>query len=186
MIVIVSFVTALKRFLVGLYLGRQTFHHFGAQLAKVMNKMVLIAEVATISKRIQNSALTRYAAKAMNFDFVLSSPLPFTNAHAFRLHCSSDISKRMQAIHERIPAPFSEGDEVEETENLSIAGQNSDTGLLFDATNRNPITGSLDPSEKMKLMLLLERWEEPERQINTNVRRTTSICFGFDCKRVAL
>jgi hypothetical protein len=35
--VCVSLAVALKRFLVGLYLGRQTFNHFGAQLAKVNN-----------------------------------------------------------------------------------------------------------------------------------------------------
>jgi hypothetical protein len=55
MMVTISVFTALKRFLVGLYLGRKTFHHFGAQLAKVMNKMVLIAEVSALAKRIQKS-----------------------------------------------------------------------------------------------------------------------------------
>lgn len=51
----VSLAVAMKRFLIGLYLGRQTFMHYGAQLAKVMNKMVLIAEVAQLSKRIERS-----------------------------------------------------------------------------------------------------------------------------------
>jgi hypothetical protein len=51
--VCVSLAVALKRFMIGLYLGRQTFNHFGAQLAKVMNKMVLIAEVGQLSKRIE-------------------------------------------------------------------------------------------------------------------------------------
>jgi hypothetical protein len=50
--VCVSLAVALKRFLVGLYLGRQTFNHFGAQLAKVMSKMVLIAEVSQLPKQI--------------------------------------------------------------------------------------------------------------------------------------
>jgi hypothetical protein len=61
--VCVSFTSAIKRFLVVLYLGRQTFHHFGAQLAKVMNKMVLIAEVAQLAKRIQKSALMEGSAR---------------------------------------------------------------------------------------------------------------------------
>jgi hypothetical protein len=58
--VAVALTTAAKRFVVGLYLGRQTFHHYGGQLAKVMNKMVLIAEVATLAKRIRKESLGRY------------------------------------------------------------------------------------------------------------------------------
>lgn len=74
--VCVSIAVAIKRFIVGLFLGRQTFRkcsrsehlqcirdhvdsnvrcaldHYGEQLAKVMNKMVLISEVAQLAKRI--------------------------------------------------------------------------------------------------------------------------------------
>jgi hypothetical protein len=63
MMVTISLFVALKRFLVGLYLGRQTFHHFGAQLAKVMNKMVLIAEVSALAKRIQKSHSTKVSER---------------------------------------------------------------------------------------------------------------------------
>ncbi len=76
----VSFFVVLKRFVVGLLLGRQTFRkyrrlkrtdpsyfvntqtkflvrqdHYGEQLAKVMNKMVLIGQVGHLSKRIYKS-----------------------------------------------------------------------------------------------------------------------------------
>ena len=38
------------------------------------------------------------------------------------------------------------------------------TDHVIDTTNRDPLTGSLHFSEKMKLMQLLDRWEEPERK----------------------
>ena len=37
------------------------------------------------------------------------------------------------------------------------------TEKLFDTSKRDPLTGSLLPSEKAKLMALIERWEEPDR-----------------------
>jgi len=55
----VSVVVAIKRFLVGLYLGRKQFSHYGEQLAKVMNKMLVVSEVA---------ALARFIEKAKNSD----------------------------------------------------------------------------------------------------------------------
>jgi hypothetical protein len=53
-----------------------------------------------------------------------------------------------------------------------------DQGLLIDPSNRNPLTGSLMPSEKMKLVQLLERWEEPERESVARVRTITKPAVG--------
>ena len=39
----VSAVVAVKRFVVGLWFGRQTFNNFGQDLAKVMKQMVLVS-----------------------------------------------------------------------------------------------------------------------------------------------
>jgi hypothetical protein len=55
----VSLAVALKRFAVGLYLGRQTFGHYGEQLAEVMNNMLLIGEVAQLAKKIDRSLRIR-------------------------------------------------------------------------------------------------------------------------------
>jgi hypothetical protein len=51
----VSLVVAIKRFLLGLYLGRQTYSHFGQQLAKVTGKMLLVSEVAGLAKTIESN-----------------------------------------------------------------------------------------------------------------------------------
>jgi hypothetical protein len=44
---------------------------------------------------------------------------------------------------------------------IEVGGEN-----VIDMSNRDPLTGSLHPSEKLKIMQLLERWEEPDRYSN--------------------
>jgi len=46
----VTFVSSVKRLVVGLFLGRQTFLHYSEELAEVMGKMVLISEIATLAR----------------------------------------------------------------------------------------------------------------------------------------
>ena len=38
--------------------------------------------------------------------------------------------------------------------------------VMIDMTKRDPLTGSLHRSERLKIMQLLERWEEPDRFSN--------------------
>jgi hypothetical protein len=46
--VCVSIVAAIKRLWLGLYLGRQTFVNYAEELAKVVKKMLIISEVASL------------------------------------------------------------------------------------------------------------------------------------------
>jgi hypothetical protein len=46
----------------------------------------------------------------------------------------------------------------------------TNTENVIDLTKRHPLTGSLNFSEKLKLMSLLEQWEEPIRRQEGNVR----------------
>ncbi|KAG7373470.1 mechanosensitive ion channel [Nitzschia inconspicua] len=135
----VGFTVALKRFLVGLYLGRQTFNHFGAQLAKVMNKMVLVAEVAQLSRRIERSMTMKDYGR--------------------------DLPSRMKSIKDL-------SINLEE-DNDSVSSERKTENVVIDTSKRNPLTGSLLSSERMKLLQLLERWEEPERE--TAAKKHTSI-----------
>eukprot|EP00934_Nitzschia_sp_Nitz4_P001371 Nitzschia sp. Nitz4//scaffold41_size133979//57505//61267//NITZ4_003347-RA/size133979-processed-gene-0.249-mRNA-1//-1//CDS//3329551470//1371//frame0 len=52
---LVSLSVTVKRFVLGLLLGKQTFYHYGEQLALLMRKMMLIGEVATVARRIQKA-----------------------------------------------------------------------------------------------------------------------------------
>ena len=90
----ISAVVAVKRFVVGLYLGRQTFstyhlpvatydriitrflhlhnafaslfaEHYGHELAKTMNKMVLVSEVAALAKEIEKAKMDHEQEKSV-------------------------------------------------------------------------------------------------------------------------
>lgn len=115
--VFLSIVVSVKRFLVGLYLSRQTYQFYGQKLALVMRKMLLISEVARLakskSKQIRSSSL-----KKLNL--------------------------------------FDDDTEVE-----SVGTEEANN--VIDMNKRDALTGSLHYSEKLKLMQLLEQWEEPTR-----------------------
>jgi hypothetical protein len=51
---------------------------------------------------------------------------------------------------------------------------------VIDTTNRDPLTGSLNSSERLKIMQLLERWEEPDRYFNH--QNVSSIKVSLCCK----
>lgn len=48
---------AFKRFVVGLRLGQKTYKRYGADLAKIMKKTILVSEVATLASEIQKYGL---------------------------------------------------------------------------------------------------------------------------------
>ena len=54
----VSVVVAVKRFVIGLLLGRQTFTHYGEKLAGLMNRMLLVSEVAGLARDIEKSRVS--------------------------------------------------------------------------------------------------------------------------------
>ncbi|CAJ1957656.1 unnamed protein product [Cylindrotheca closterium] len=59
MCAIVPVAVSVKRLAVGLFLGRQSFLHFGEALAKVMDKMLLVSQVAKLATRMEKQKLQR-------------------------------------------------------------------------------------------------------------------------------
>lgn len=55
-------------------------------------------------------------------------------------------------------------EEDEDDQSGSVSMKTLGTEKLIDTTKRDPLTGSLAKSEKDKLMQLVDRWEEPDRQ----------------------
>lgn len=51
--------------------------------------------------------------------------------------------------------------------------QSAESDTFINTSNRDPLTGSLRFSEKIKMMQLLDRWEEPERNDRYKVRYST-------------
>ena len=159
----VSIVVAIKRFVIGLYLGRKTFgtwrfgflslphlnysnisaERFGMQLAKVMNKMLLLSDVALLAKRIERAVAT-------DDKIDLSGP-------------DGAFPQSGELI---LPLSAFSG---EDDDKSSATGRKSKHSLatlekVIDTSARDPLTGSLHRSEKMKLLQLLDEWEEPDRK----------------------
>ena len=71
------------------------------------------------------------------------------------------LIKEIQTI-KSLKLNYDEDDDDNASGSLSTS-KTVTTEKLFDTTKRDPLTGSLLPSEKAKLMALIERWEEPDR-----------------------
>ncbi|GKY99022.1 hypothetical protein MPSEU_000857900 [Mayamaea pseudoterrestris] len=64
----ISVITSVKRFLIGLYQGKQLFTQYGHQLAKLMDKMLIISQVAGLAKNIERATNASDHAVAWNDD----------------------------------------------------------------------------------------------------------------------
>jgi hypothetical protein len=129
-----SLVVAVKRFLIGIYLGRQQYSHYGGQLAKVMGKMFLVSEVASLARHLEKSR----------------SPMP---------------TEYLGWSEGDFATVTDDGDTIRST-SFSARGLADN---VIDTNNRDPLTGSLHFSEKLKLMQLLDQWEEPEARPHASV-----------------
>lgn len=154
----VSLVVAVKRFLIGLYLGRQTFAHFGKPLAKVMKKMLLVGEVAALARDIEKKESNRNQSNREG-----------NSQFGYRL--DSHVSLRGLALS-------SDDEDGSTTESPTSRRGSVDTlqsDRVINMNDRDPLTGNLQYSEKMKLRQLLERWEEPDREFDQQRDQKASI-----------
>ncbi|KAL3935448.1 MAG: hypothetical protein SGBAC_009032, partial [Bacillariaceae sp.] len=142
-----SIATTLKRFFVGLYLGRQTFVHYGPKLAKVMGKILVVSKVAYLAKKIKKSSSSR----------------------------SENITENVRARYadkyaDMRPNDSDSASDVSFAESTMRSGGTGERTL--DMNKMDPLTGRLDNLEREKLMQLLGRWEEPTR-ISAQVSATS-------------
>lgn len=147
-----SAVTAVKRFVIGLYLGRKTFSklrrgvrctlmvpyshlfqylsvHHGAQLAKVMKNMLLVSEVAKLAKQIEKRA---------------DAGLEWSEIGLRGLAFATD-----------------DDDDFVSVARSRRSGAESER-LMVDPDTKDPVTGDLSASDTFALHQLLEEWEEPD------------------------
>ncbi len=74
----------------------------------------------------------------------------------------SSLNKEIQTI-KGLTLNYDEEEDDNASGSLSTA-KSLTAERLVDNTKRDPLTGSLLPSEKAKLLALIDRWEEPDRQ----------------------
>ena len=145
----VSLAVSVKRFLVGLYLGRATFSHYGKSLAKSMAKMLLVGELAAFAKDIEEVAMQR----------------------------GEGVTERLIAENAAIHGlSFTVSNEDEENTTVVSKSHNLGSSMRsIDPSQRDPLTGTLQYSERLRIMQLLEQWEEPVRNDDRSRNECASI-----------
>ena len=148
----VGCVVSVKRLAVGLYLGRQTFSNFSTQLGQVMNKMLLISEVAVLAKDIELKSWQREEKKARGIG------MSEQGRSTSRLD-ADNLSSLLKTADD-------EDDEVGTT-----GGDRNATSSVFGSFEmivEDDDGSPLNASQKARIAQLLGNWEEPARG-NSNV-----------------
>jgi hypothetical protein len=143
----VGCVVSVKRLAVGLYLGRQTFSNFSTQLGQVMNKMLLVSEVAVLAKDIELKSWNQEEKKARGIG------LSQQGQSTLRLS-ANNLSTLLKTADD-------EDDEVG-----TAGGDRNTTNSVFGTFEKivEDDDGSpLNASQKTRIAQLLGNWEEPAR-----------------------
>ena len=198
---------ALKRFVVGLLLGRQTFGknrratalwsvfyrfanthgfflavplhlifwlivHYGEELAKVMKRMVLVSEVASLARL----PLPRKASEYIDERESMRAS-EWRNHKAFTADELSTTSNE-QVQHAALDMPILEeldrGLNKAESNGTQTTAENAAArSQAFSAGAQSAgVTGAYSEPDKELIIDLLERWEEPDR-VNTHDSKAT-------------
>ena len=121
-----------------------------------MNKMLLVSEVAGLAKDIERSHIS----------MKVTMPVPSECFGRSRESC---------VAHERQDASIDDDTDGDTTNSPRSKRSAATSERVIDTTARDPLTGSLHQSERIKIMQLLEQWEEPSRRFHQSHVCTPSI-----------
>ncbi|KAL7465007.1 hypothetical protein ACHAXS_005338 [Conticribra weissflogii] len=178
--ILVGVAVSLKRLTISLFLGRRTVDHFGGELEKLMNKMILIGEVANLAMDIQsNGANVSPSHSPVHGDDEDEKIVRFNEFVQNDESSNSDSSKFSRESSEEV-MPASTKRPI--TGNcLRISNQSSRLSVSAnsDAPDKFGRKQTAATSANAKLHLLLSEWEEPEIAITKRVRNLDSsiLCF---------
>ena len=145
---ILGMAVSLKRLLLGLYLGKRTFNAYADQLASIMQRILLISEVATLAKSFERELRIRGTQLGVS---------------------SSTYAANMGAQRDKLFNTFADLDE----DTASVQGQDSAVSMtdrsegyskvtqIIDSADRNPWSGLLSYTQQQRIIQLLGQWEEP-------------------------
>ena len=153
----IGIIVAIKRLIVGIMLSRQTFIHYGEELTNVMKSMVLVSEIATLSrlplprdKLLSQQSDEKYRERKL---FMLneeeSQSTKITPNNALEL---PDLGQFMNGTS---------GDKV--TSDPDMNGGRGPAGLPEPQRASVGTRSEITKSQRQLIMDLLERWEDPER-----------------------
>ncbi len=145
----VSFAVAIKRFWMGIFLGRQTYHRYSDKLATLMQKMLLISQVAGLSRQIVSP---QGRGHLRTREETISAVLTEDQIDGLMNHADDDSDTGMKMNAE---------DSVGIT---TGTGYDAKGMLVIDPDDRNPLTGKLSNIQKNRITRLLGAWEEPTQE----------------------
>lgn len=145
----VSFAVAVKRFWMGIFLGKQTYYQFSDKLASAMRKMLLVSQVAALSRQIvsaqgRKQLLTREAT--------IMSALTEEKIGGLMDSAEDDTSNA----------------NADDSVAFTVAGSEAKGAAVIDPNDRSPFTGKLSGTQKNRISRLLGAWEEPNELAQTN------------------
>jgi hypothetical protein len=155
---IVGAAVSVKRVAVGVVLGRQTFSNYSEQLAKVMNKMLQISQVAALAREIEK----KFIAQSHDEYFGRQKSMKGS-------HFSSDNLTSLIATTDAEDA----GDERSFVDATRSVKSDEEMEKVIDADDIDPYTGRLSFSQRARISEFLGRWEEPARAPTQLVRVQT-------------
>jgi hypothetical protein len=134
-------VVAVKRFSMGLYLGRQIFQQYSDKLAAVMRKIILISQVSALAKDFERHARV-YKQRGLP---ILLSKDRLENLFGNDEEDSTALEALGTVSHADLETAEGTG-----------------TTPVIDPEDRHPLTGSLSYSQRLRITQLLGAWEEPQ------------------------
>jgi hypothetical protein len=156
--ILVGITVSLKRFWVGLLLGRQTYHRYATDLAALMKKVLLIGQLAALAKDIEY-----YGYKLSDFGLQQHDVLTRSMNYDVEDENEEELSRPSLKKSNSLGA-------------LSLVGSEQVFGLKKD------FSGS---STRIKIEKLLGAWEEPKEIRNSDVS-TNWISHNFRSPIVVL
>jgi hypothetical protein len=133
-------VASIKRLWLGLYLGRKTYWNYAEELAKVMKKILLLCEVASLAQSFESDAALKKSGYC---------EIPTVEHYGI----SRDNFERIVQEYDDEDPPAR--GEIDETLSRS---QNARNAVVIDPTEYNS-SGGLTDVQKSKITELLGEWE---------------------------
>jgi len=151
-VVSVSAAVAVKRFLLGLYLGKKTFLQYSDKLAAIMRKILLISEVAYLSRDIAIVAKKKGERGLLTSSIISRDNLEGLLLNADETENSTDSPRNYRS------------------DRSAVMTTNARTAPVVDAEDRSSLTGKLNQAQKARIVQLLGAWEEPSTTEIVDVR----------------
>mmetsp|Transcript_12012 Transcript_12012/g.19295 ORF Transcript_12012/g.19295 Transcript_12012/m.19295 type:complete len:1206 (-) Transcript_12012:575-4192(-) len=179
---------AVKRVVIGIYLGRKTFSSYSKQLTSVMNKMLMLNEISRFAKAIeeQSWASSRNARPSIfpgslpGARRVGSSGMKTSQVSDERLNELLDLANQQELQElEGDNMTFTRARSMKSTENGTV----DDMEKVIDPDDRDPYTGGLSMVQRQRINDLLGQWEEPAHERTSAAEEVASIGAFMQFKR---